>query len=184
MPSLVQVVSATSAGVGAERTRVGAAQLVVELAPALEVREGASVGGLALQLLRRGPHGDGGQRTVGARVEICARLQHGKLGAQPKDVHKPREYPHGQRTRADAAVAADAGRSRARGDDALHALGRRAPRARLRRLRRSVALVGGRGRGLLGEHLGVLRGAQLEDATSVRWPSARCPARAGSRAPS
>ena len=43
-------------------------------------------------------------------------------------------------------------------------------------------LVGGRARGLLGEHLGVLRRARLAAATSGCWTPARCPARAGSRA--
>ena len=45
--------------------------------------------------------------------------------------------------------------------DSLHALGRGAPRPALRRLRGIAPLVAGGARGLLGGHLGVLRGARL-----------------------
>ncbi len=56
IPSLVHVVSATSAGVAAERRGVGGAQLLVQLPAALEMGLRATLGELALELLRRGAH--------------------------------------------------------------------------------------------------------------------------------
>ena len=53
----------------------------------------------------------------------------------------------------------------------------------VRRLRRAAAMVGGGARGLLGGHLGVLRRACSPPYERV-LERARCPARAGSRAPS
>ena len=55
---------------------------------------------------------------------------------------------------------------------------------RVRRLRRAVALVGRRARGLLGGDLGVLRRARLASRTSACSTPDACPARAGSPAPS
>ena len=58
-------------------------------------------------------------------------------------------------------------------------------RPRLRRLRRALALVGRRARGLLGLDLGLLRGPSPRRRTTQRpRRAARCPAPAGSRAPS
>ena len=111
----------------------------------------------------------------------------GNSARSPEDVHKPREYPHGiqaQHARADAAVGADRAGSRARGDDALHALGRRAPRAHtfadyeelwgwsVEELEQFWADIW--------EFCGV-RASQPYERVLDR---ARCPARAGSRAPS
>ncbi len=60
-----------------------------------------------------------------------------------------------------AAVGADSAGAGARVDDPLHALGGRAGGPVLRGLRAAAAVVGAGARELLGEHLGVLRGALL-----------------------
>ena len=65
-----------------------------------------------------------GKWPVGPRVQIGHSLKDGELGAQSRWLHKPREYPHVHRRSAGPAVAALAGAFRARGHDALHALGR------------------------------------------------------------
>ncbi len=70
MPSVVQVVSATSAASHAERGGVGGAQLGVQLAAALEVRGGAPLAELALELAFGGGDRARGQRPVGARVQV------------------------------------------------------------------------------------------------------------------
>ena len=77
---------------------------------------------------------------------------------------------------AQAAVAPVRRARRARDDRPLRARGR--PRGRLRR---AVALVGRRPRGLLGRDLGVLRRAGLRAVRARARARARCPARSGSR---
>ena len=84
-------------GVGAERGGVGAAQRGAELAAAFEVRRRATVAQLALELARRCLRGAAGQRPVGAGVQVREARKNGKLLAQPRQAHKRREYPHGQR---------------------------------------------------------------------------------------
>ena len=68
MPSVVLVVSATSAGSRAERARVGLAQRFAELAAAFEVRHRAALGELALELRPRR-----GRRDARAAGRRCRR---------------------------------------------------------------------------------------------------------------
>ena len=185
MPSVVQVVSATSAGLGAERARVGAraarrsARSGVRSAPSRGPSRSSRSSSRAAASAARAR-----QRPVGARVQVGEALENGKLaratraGSQTARIAAwPARDPTSSRCGSLRRRS-----SRARGDDALHALGGRASRPSVRRLRGAVALVGGRARGLLGCDLGVLRRARVTSPTSACSARARCPARAGSRA--
>ena len=104
--------------------------------------------------------------------------------------HPVRRRPTSDRERAaaaprgGAAVAAHRGLSGRLHHDRLHALAGARTRAPIRRLRRPVALVGRRPRGILGLGRGLLRDPAARRRGTASWPRARCPAPAGSRAPS
>ena len=68
-------------GRAAEQRGVGAAQRPAQLGAAFEVRERRPSRGLACQLLRGGLHGGGGQRAVGAGVQVGDASQHRELRA-------------------------------------------------------------------------------------------------------
>ncbi len=78
-------------GIGPERLRVGAAELLAELTAALEVLLCAPPLELAPELALGRADRARGQGAVGPRVQICRGSQHGKLLAQPRQAHKPRE---------------------------------------------------------------------------------------------
>ena len=139
-------------------------------------------------------HGTSRQRAVGAGVQVGEVPKNGKLGTQPMQIHKPREYPHVQRLQS----VPDAASS---GPAAERPLWQPSPEDRERaEMTRFMRWAGERrggefegyedlwrwsvrgARGLLAEHLGVLRRARLRTAMSGRSPSAACPARSGSPA--
>jgi len=91
------------------------------------MRHRAAVAQLALELLRGCLHGARRQRPVGACVQVRDGAQNRKLVAQPRQAHKPREYPHVQRQPAAAPVGAACRAAPGCGDEALHGPGGRAP---------------------------------------------------------
>ena len=116
---------------------------------------------LALQLRGGGRDRARGQRAVGAR-RSGRRARAGRETRRaarrgPRTARIPACPAH----RAAAACGSRPSRTRARRDDALHALGRRARGARLRDYEELWRWSVRRARGVLGEHLGVLRRARV-----------------------
>ncbi len=193
MPSVVQVVSATSAASQPSAPRVGGAQRVGRAR--CGVRSGPSCGPPASSRSsssRGGLHGARGQRPVGARVQVGEPRE--RRGTRRADRRAPRtaRIPRMRRslrsnrcrTRMWQRLRAAGTRSESAESERASCAGRGAPRARVRRLRRAVALVGGRARGVLGRHLGVLRRARLEALRAGARLARDAGRAAGSRAPS
>ena len=184
-PSLVRGRQREVRRVAAERRGVERAQLPAQLGAPFEMRRACVPARPRAQLRRRRP-----ARRARAAARRCRRSGTPAARRTGNSARNPVRSTNRENTRMSSAdlpdtpVGTDGAGSRARRDDALHALGGRAPRRAVRRLRRAVALVGGGAGGVLGEHLGVLRGARVEALRARARLAARCRARAGSRGPS